>query len=135
MAVWSSSPLTVSATATGRATWTVAAPPPAAVPASATKSTKPNGVLRPACGVPVAAEVATALAATKAFVGHDSGITHMAAALGRRCVVLWGKTNESIWRPRSERARILRSGSSWNTLSVDTVFNALREEVAAEAAG
>jgi heptosyltransferase-2 len=46
------------------------------------------------------------------FVGHDSGIAHLAAALGLPGVVLWRDSIESVWRPRSERMRILRESGS-----------------------
>lgn len=43
------------------------------------------------------------------FVGHDSGITHLAAALGLPCVVLWGDTNPEIWRPLGRHVAIVRN--------------------------
>ena len=33
------------------------------------------------------------------FVGNDSGPAHIAAALGRPCVVLFGPTDSTVWRP------------------------------------
>ena len=44
-------------------------------------------------------EVAHRLATCRAFLGHDSGITHLAAAVGLRGAALWGETNTAIWRP------------------------------------
>jgi heptosyltransferase-3 len=46
-----------------------------------------------------------------AFAGHDSGITHLAAALGLPGVVLWRDSVEAVWRPRSERMKILHESS------------------------
>jgi heptosyltransferase III len=60
-----------------------------------------------------------------AFIGHDSGITHLAAALGLGGLVLWGDTNADIWRPQSDKMKLLRSPSGLNQLGVDPVFTAL----------
>lgn len=54
------------------------------------------------------AELAARLAGCGAFVGHDSGITHLAAALGIPALALWGPSNEKIWRPVHPSSRILR---------------------------
>ena len=52
--------------------------------------------------------VARALAGCSGFVGHDSGITHLAAALGVNCVALWADTNETVWRPLGDHVKIVR---------------------------
>ena len=42
----------------------------------------------------------TALAGrARLFVGNDSGIAHIAAAAGARCVVIFGSSNVAHWRP------------------------------------
>jgi lipopolysaccharide heptosyltransferase III len=42
----------------------------------------------------------TALAScAKLFVGNDSGIAHIAAAVGTPCVVVFGSSNRNHWRP------------------------------------
>jgi ADP-heptose:LPS heptosyltransferase len=61
------------------------------------------------------------------FAGHDSGITHLAAALGLPGVVLWGDTNPTVWRPRSERLRLLRHPHGLVALPVSEVAAALNE--------
>ena len=43
------------------------------------------------------------------FLGHDSGITHMAAAVGCRVVTLWGPSKRKIWVPLSERVRVVEA--------------------------
>lgn len=45
------------------------------------------------------------------FVGHDSGISHLAAAAGADCILLFGPTNPSIWAPTNENVQVLRSQS------------------------
>lgn len=53
-------------------------------------------------------ELALLLQRSAFFVGHDSGISHLAAALGLRGLILWGDTDEAIWRPPSDRMIVLR---------------------------
>lgn len=53
------------------------------------------------------AELAQLLALSKGFVGHDSGISHLAAAVGSPGLLLWGETNADIWRPPSLRFELL----------------------------
>lgn len=55
------------------------------------------------------ADLAGLLQQTRAFIGHDSGITHLAAALGLPLLALWGESNAQIWRPRHPEARILET--------------------------
>jgi heptosyltransferase-3 len=64
------------------------------------------------------AELARRLQSCVGFVGHDSGITHLAAAVGLPCVVLWAHTVEEIWRPQGERVQIIRDLSGLHNLSV-----------------
>lgn len=67
------------------------------------------------------AELARQLQSCCGFVGHDSGITHLAAALGLPCVVLWAETVEEIWRPQGNRVQIIREISGLHNLSVPRV--------------
>jgi heptosyltransferase-2 len=43
------------------------------------------------------------------FIGHDSGISHLAAAAGARCVLLFGPTDPAIWAPANKDVKILRA--------------------------
>src|SRR5882724_5966462 len=43
------------------------------------------------------------------FIGHDSGISHLAAAAGANCVLLFGPTDPDVWAPMNENVRILRA--------------------------
>jgi ADP-heptose:LPS heptosyltransferase len=67
-------------------------------------------------------EVAARLRTCSLFVGHDSGISHLAAALGLPGLVLWGSTNLQVWRPRSDRFSVLQHDSGLAQLPVGTVF-------------
>jgi heptosyltransferase-3 len=43
------------------------------------------------------------------FVGHDSGISHLAAATGADCVLIFGPTDPEVWAPSNESVRVLRA--------------------------
>jgi heptosyltransferase III len=53
-------------------------------------------------------DLALLLSGCTGFVGHDSGISHLAAALGVPTLILWGDTAEAIWRPPSEQVVVMR---------------------------
>jgi heptosyltransferase III len=67
-------------------------------------------------------ELAQTMRSCAAYIGHDSGVTHLAAALGLPGLVLWGPSNEVVWRPRSEHIRLLRDACGLDALPVETVF-------------
>jgi heptosyltransferase III len=72
-------------------------------------------------------ELAQWLASCIGFIGHDSGITHLAAAVGLRSLILWGDTEEAIWRPRGREMAILRDSNGLDHLSVSVVINHLEQ--------
>lgn len=45
------------------------------------------------------------------FLGHDSGISHLAASAGAAGLLLFGPTNPEIWAPLSSRMKVLRSAN------------------------
>ena len=47
--------------------------------------------------------VATHLAAARQFIGNDSGVTHLAVAVGCPTIALFGPTNPAVWAPRGCR--------------------------------
>ena len=69
-------------------------------------------------------ELAERLAGCKVFVGHDSGMSHLAAAVGTPVVALWGETNAEIWRPRGDLVQLLHSPKGLPHLKVNDVFAA-----------
>jgi heptosyltransferase-2 len=54
-------------------------------------------------------EAASVLAACRVYVGNDSGVTHLAAALGIPVVALFGPTDAAVWGPRGANVAILTS--------------------------
>jgi heptosyltransferase-3 len=85
----------------------------------------PSARRRLAQSLPLA-ELAHLLAACRAFVGHDSGISHLAAALGLPGLVLWGDTVEEVWRPASEKVVVVRHPAGLARLPVAEVAARLR---------
>ena len=71
-------------------------------------------------------DLAVRLQSSVGFVGHDSGISHLAAALGLSCVVLWANTIEEIWRPQGRHVTVLRDNKGLHALSVQRVVEATR---------
>jgi heptosyltransferase-3 len=73
------------------------------------------------------AELARQLARCDAFIGHDSGISHLAAAVGLPGLVLWADTVEEIWRPPSASVIVLRHPAGLARLPVEKVLQQLRQ--------
>lgn len=67
-------------------------------------------------------QLGTALQQCRGFIGHDSGITHLASAAGVSNLVLWGESVEEIWRPRSAKTTILREARGLKALTTARVF-------------
>lgn len=64
------------------------------------------------------------------FVGHDSGISHLAAAAGANCVLLFGPTDPAVWAPMKENVRVLRApDGDLRNLDVDVVREAVGHEL------
>ena len=80
--------------------------------------------LRMAQSLPLA-ELAEMLGGCAGFLGHDSGISHLAAAVGLPGLVLWGDTAEAVWRPPSEKMIVLRHAAGLPNLPVGAVLEAL----------
>jgi heptosyltransferase-3 len=72
-------------------------------------------------------ELARWLASCVGYVGHDSGISHLAAAVGVRSLILWGESVEAVWRPRGGEMTILRDAHGLRNLSVPVVINHLEK--------
>jgi ADP-heptose:LPS heptosyltransferase len=63
------------------------------------------------------------LSGARLYIGNDSGITHLAAAIGIPTLALFGPTDPARWAPRGQNVTILRCEPIAN-LSVDTVLEA-----------
>ncbi|PYQ04917.1 MAG: hypothetical protein DMF82_09620 [Acidobacteria bacterium] len=70
------------------------------------------------------------LASAGLFVGHDSGVSHLAAAWGAPTLALFGPTDPDVWAPVGPRVRVVRAPEGrMDALSVDAVLAAARQSV------
>ena len=70
-------------------------------------------------------ELVTQLARCRLFLGHDSGISHLAAACGAPGVLLFGPTDPAMWAPPTPAMRTLRRGTDLNAITVEDVHAAV----------
>jgi heptosyltransferase III len=54
-------------------------------------------------------ELSRALQECRLFVGHDTGVIHLAAAVGTASIALFGATDPAVWAPLGEHVRVMRS--------------------------
>ena len=67
------------------------------------------------------------LARAGLFIGHDSGVSHLAAAWHAPTLALFGPTDPALWAPVGPRVRVLRAPrGQMEELSVDEVLSAVR---------
>jgi len=70
------------------------------------------------------------------FLGHDSGISHVAAAVGSPCVLLFGPTDSAIWAPSNPHVRVLQApGDDFARLEIQTVLQAATESLSTRPIG
>ena len=67
--------------------------------------------------------VASSLSNSRFFLGHDSGITHLAAALGVPALVLWGSSNRCVWSPQHKHVRLMALNEGGIVVSPSTVLD------------
>jgi heptosyltransferase-3 len=61
------------------------------------------------------------------FVGHDSGISHIAAAAAARCILLFGWTDPAIWAPANKEVTVLKArNGKLDELDAASVFAAVQ---------
>lgn len=72
------------------------------------------------------ADLARLLQECDVFVGHDSGISHLAAALGLPGIVLWGNSVEAVWRPPHEEIVVLKNPGGIQLIAVEEVMARLK---------
>ncbi|MDD5482541.1 MAG: glycosyltransferase family 9 protein [Kiritimatiellae bacterium] len=78
-------------------------------------------------------ETASVLSAARGFAGNDSGVTHLAAALGIPVVAIFGPTDPAVWSPRGKNVLIMRGQASgaerFRGITVESVFSALKTKL------
>jgi heptosyltransferase-3 len=74
--------------------------------------------------------LAETLAECSLFLGHDSGVSHLAAAVGLPAVLLFGPTNPDIWAPGNPQVTVVRSEDySLTGLRVDEVHQSVTKKL------
>jgi heptosyltransferase-2 len=54
-------------------------------------------------------ELCRLLEGCRLYVGHDTGISHLAAACGLPCRLLFGPASPAIWIPPAPRVKVLQT--------------------------
>lgn len=78
-----------------------------------------NGDVTVADQLPLS-KLAAVLKRCDLFIGNDSGITHLAAALGIHTIALFGPTDPRVWGPRGESVKILYQKSPCSPCRAET---------------
>ena len=71
-------------------------------------------------------ELASVLSNCRQLVGHDSGISHLAAAVGLPVLVLWGPTSFDVWRPLGNAVEVIQHPNGLPGIEVSMVEPRLR---------
>jgi heptosyltransferase III len=78
-------------------------------------------------------DVCQALNGCTVFVGHDTGVTHLAAAVGTPTIALFGPTNPKIWAPLGEHVSALQSSDGlMSSISPTQVVETARRGLSAD---
>jgi len=75
-------------------------------------------------------DLAQMLKSSRIFMGHDSGISHLSAALGVQSVILWGATNRILWGPQHHDVRFIQADEAMDSITVDEVLKAVEGDYA-----
>lgn len=79
-------------------------------------------------GLPLT-DLVKALQDCRLFLGHDSGTSHLAAAAGVPCRLLFGPTDPAVWRPAGSQVNVLQAPhGSLELLAPEAVKELLRTD-------
>jgi hypothetical protein len=71
-------------------------------------------------------DLACWLASARLYIGNDSGITHLAAAVGTPVVALFGPTDPAIWAPRGDCISVVATACPGEAMEGIVVEDVLR---------
>jgi heptosyltransferase III len=72
------------------------------------------------------------LAHCRTFIGNDSGLSHLAAALGLQCVLLFGPTLPQHWAPLGSNVTILNNTNGCAACAVGGSIHSCLENISVE---
>jgi ADP-heptose:LPS heptosyltransferase len=71
-------------------------------------------------------QLAAVIERCQLFLGHDSGISHLAAAVGAPTLLLFGPTDPAVWAPANSRVAVIEAPESdLLRLEVESVAHAV----------
>ena len=56
-------------------------------------------------------QLAGLLASAQGYLGHDTGVTHLAAMLGVPTIAMFGPTDPGRWAPRGANVTVIQGGA------------------------
>lgn len=75
-------------------------------------------------------ELALRLSRCRFYLGHDTGISHLAGACCHRGLLLFGPTDPAVWAPPNPLFRVIRQGDALDEIGVEQVIAALAAALA-----
>jgi ADP-heptose:LPS heptosyltransferase len=87
----------------------------------------PSDRIIPVTNLPLT-ELAALLKRCTVYVGNDSGVTHMAAAVGTPVVALFGPTDPQVWGPRGKRVHNVYRGVACSPCSREEMNGCLHKK-------
>ena len=61
------------------------------------------------------------------YLGHDSGISHLAAACGLKCLLLFGPTNPGVWAPRNKQVKVIHEPHGLHLIKDELIMEHMHE--------
>ncbi len=61
------------------------------------------------------------------YIGNDSGMTHLAAALGVPTIAIFTTTDPAVWAPHGEHIQVMDNRSAGGSLTMERVSQVVRE--------
>ncbi len=67
-------------------------------------------------------QLASIMEGCKLFIGNDSGISHMASALGIPTIAIFGPSDQKVWSPKGEKVLVVRKEVPCSPCSEERFF-------------
>lgn len=67
--------------------------------------------------------LSAALSQARLYLGHDTGISHLAAMSGTRCALIFGPTDPAVWAPPGKHVHAVQRGPMPSAASVDEMIS------------